>query len=240
MAQRALEAAPAPDAEALQATLAAADEAMQAAAAELRSAEQAQAAVDAYARATAGLDAAEAKAAALDELVGLLGPAGLQAEAMREQIGDILEVVNDELGAFSDYAIDAEPGEDFRLIVVHKGGRRPARLLSRGEQFVVGCALQVAFARLTGLDFVVIDGADQLDGHHRGPLLRMVYESGVQALMTAVPGETVADGETPINYPQGTGIASYWMVDGEAELLGEAEQDEEGVLCASCADAEKA
>lgn len=233
VAQEALKAAPAPDTEALQSALTAADEAMQAAAAELRAAEQQQAAVNAYAQATAGLEAAEAKAAELEELVGLLAPAGLQAEAMREQIGGILDAVNESLGAFSDYSIDAEPGDEFKVIVIHKGGRRAARLLSRGEQFVIGCALQVAFAKLTGFGLVVIDGTDQLDGHNRGPLLRMVYESGVQALVTAVPAATVAPGELPTAYPQGPGIASYWMVDGEAELLGEAEpeeteQDEEG------------
>jgi len=230
VAQRALDESPAPDTEALQAALTDADEAMQSAAASLRAAEQAQAAVDAYAKSTAGLEAAETKASALDELVGLLAPAGLQAEAMREQIGEILDAVNESLGAFSDYSIDAEPGEDFRVIVIHKGGRREARLLSRGEQFVVGCALQIAFARITGFDFVVIDGADQLDGHNRGPLLRMVYESGVQALVTAVPSETVPEGELPTMYPRAPGITTYWMAYGEEQLvaaIAEAGQDDE-------------
>lgn len=156
---------------------------------------------------------AEARAEMLDALVKKLAEGGpLRTEASSGTVGAVLDDINEILEQFAPFEVSLN--ED-GLRVAHlsgdeaqQSGHVPVRLLSESEKLRVGAAIQVAFARLTGFDFVIVDAADRLDTHNRGPLLGMLLQSGVRALVTA----------TPMNgtRPQAPGLAVYNLADGRA------------------------
>lgn len=144
-----------------------------------------------------------ARAKLLDGLVKKLEPTGLPAKAMAETVGRVEEQINEVLGAFSEFAISVAGAE---LVVKRNGVATPVRLLSESEKLRVGAAIQVAVAKLTGFGFVIVDAADRLDTGHRGKLVGMLLDSGVQSLVLA----------TPLNgkRPRANGLAVYDIVDG--------------------------
>lgn len=144
---------------------------------------------------------AEERAAQLDALVGKLGPEGLPAQAMRETVGAVLEQINDVLNEISEFTLCAEPGKEFALLVARPSGVTRVDCLSEGETLLVGVAVQVALARLTGFGFVVVDRCNVLDSEHRGALLGMLLDSGVQAMVLAIP----SNGQRP----EAEGLAVY-------------------------------
>jgi hypothetical protein len=199
-------------------------------------------AVETWKRASADLLAAEERAAMLDALVKKLSPDGLPAQAIAETIGKVLTQINKALVEFTDFGVKfdgelqvgyPESGDDLLTTPV------PVSLLSESEKLRVGAAISVAFAKLTGFHFVLVDAADRLDTHNRGPLLAMLLNSGVQALVTATPmnGATCPEGcnggavevvggamlrcpdcglEWPRPAPQVDGLDVYWLWEGEA------------------------
>lgn len=196
---------PAPAPETLQRNVAAAEKKVNRLEAEHRELSHILDAASAHKRVQRQLSEAKARAAMLDGLVKKLAPDGLPAQAMRETVGTVLDAVNEALGQFTDFEIKLD-GTD--LNVIRDGDRTALHLLSESEKLRVGAAIQVAFAKLTGFGFVVVDAADRLDSHNRGPLLRMLLKSGVQALVTA----------TPLNgtRPSAPGLAVYDLADGRA------------------------
>lgn len=149
----------------------------------------------------------KAEQSLLDGLVKKLSQDGLPAQAMRETIGTVIDAINDVLGEFTDFQIAAEPGKEFQLLVSDGDGiLYPVRCLSESEKLRVGAAIQVAFARLTGFGFVIVDAADRLDGTNRPALLKMLLESGVKSLVLATP----ANGRIP----QAPGLAVYRIENG--------------------------
>lgn len=228
-AQAALEQAPPQDTAALDVALTAADVELWDATKALEQARELQARREAAATASAvtaantetELQEAEQEWQTLETLVKRLEPAGLPAEANRDLVGGVLDKVNEALGGFTDFALDCEPGADFKLLVKRGGSTTPVAFLSSGEQYIIGVACQVAFAILTGFGVVVVDGADVLDTHNHPPLLAMLYNSGVQAIVAATPKEAIEPGQLPTRFPAGPGIVCYWM-DGGSEGQGTA------------------
>lgn len=174
-----------------------ADEAYRRADDALQAALQTQRDAEAWRERTAEHANAEQAAALMDSVVKALAPGGLPAKAMAETVGLIVEAVNRVLSEFTDFELLLEGGDDFGLSVMHRGYPTLLVDLSESEKLRVGVALQVAFAHLTEFGFVVVDAADRLDTRNRGPLIRMLLGSGVQALVTATPlnsGRPVLDG----------------------------------------------
>ncbi|HOU24566.1 MAG TPA: hypothetical protein PLN42_09995 [Anaerolineae bacterium] len=159
----------------------------------------------------ADLQQAEARAKLLDELVKKLGPDGLPAQAMAATLGKVLDQINQVLAEISEFRVEAEPGKEFRLLVSGPNGVLPVAMLSEGEQFRVGAAIQVAFAYLTGLDFVIVDRTNVLDSTHRGQLIRMLLQAPVQSLVLAIP----ANGKRPV----APGLAVYDLNDGKLQAV---------------------
>ena len=193
---------PAPDPTALHANRQAAQERVDRIESDLRDLQRALDADSARKRQREQLAQAQATAKLLDELVKKLSPDGLPAQAMRETVGAVAGAVNAVLADFTDFSLLL--GEE---LAVSRGGAITAvALLSESEKLRVGAAISVAFARLTGFGFVVVDAADRLDTNNRGPLLAMLVNSGVQALVLA----------TPLNgkRPRGDGLTVYDLVDG--------------------------
>lgn len=164
---------------------------------------------------------AEQAAALMDSVVKALSPGGLPAKAMAETVGVIVEAVNRVLAEFTDFELLLEGGEDFALAVMHRGYPTLIGDLSESEKLRVGIALQVAFAHLTGCDFVAVDAADRLDTHNRGPMLRMLLRSGVQAIVTATPlngGRPSLEGLVVYDLREDGTAERYVAADGEREV----------------------
>lgn len=163
----------------------------------LQAALQTQRDAEAWRERTAEHAKAEQAAARMDSVVKALAPGGLPAKAMAETVGLIVAAVNRVLADFTEFELVLETGEEFALSVKRDGYATLVGDLSESERLRVGVALQVAFAHLTEFGFVVVDAADRLDTRNRGPLIRMLLGSGVQALVTATPlngGRPVLDG----------------------------------------------
>lgn len=176
-----------------------------------RTARQQQNAVAEEARLKQEARDAEAFAKTVDTLVKKLDADGLPAQAMRETLGPVLDGINGVLGEFTDFTLSAEPGKDFALNVERGGRVTPVFCLSEGEGLMVGAAIQVAFAKLTGFGFCVVDAADRLDGGNRGALIGMLLDSGIRALVLATPANGVR--------PQAEGLSVYELQDGAAVAL---------------------
>lgn len=172
--------------------------------AQLREAE----ALERHAKLAASLEPLEARAALLDALVKKLAPDGLPQQAMAETVGLVLEAVNERLAEFTDFVLAFGPDGELGVVRTSDGTGVVTQVahLSESERLRVGAAIQVAFAQLTGFGLVVVDAADRLDTANRGPLLVMLLNSGVQALVLA----------TPLNgkRPSAEGLECYDLVEG--------------------------
>lgn len=211
-AQAALDAAnadyqanPAPDPTTIQSNLESAQKRVDQTEADLRAVQDALNAASQRKRDVAELDGAQVRAKLLDGLVKQFEPGGLPAQAMQETVGKVLDQVNEALGTFTGFALNLS-GEE--LVVTRGGVDTAVRLLSESEKLRVGAAISVAFAKLTKFGFVIVDAADRLDPDSRGPLVGMLYRSGVQALVLAVP----LNGKRPA----GPGVVCYDLADGQA------------------------
>lgn len=194
---------PAPDPTTIQSNLEAAQKRVDQAEADLRAVQEAMNADSQRKRRAAELDAARDRAKLLDGLVRQLAPTGLPSQAMQETVGNVLDQVNEALG-FAGCTLKLT-GEE--LVVTRGGVDTAVRLLSESEKLRVGAAISVAFAKLTGFGFVIVDAADRLDPDSRGPLVGMLHKSGIQALVLAVP----LNG----NRPARPGVVCYDLADGQ-------------------------
>lgn len=200
---------PAPNAETVQSNLASAQRAVEDLDARYKAALDAVTACQQYGRITQDLERARERAALLDTLVGKFSPKGLPAEAMQSTIGAVIDQINDVLAEFCDLEVSFTD----ELLVAYLPAQEapiPVRYLSESEQLRVGSAISVAFAKLTGFNFVVVDAADRLDGRSRLPHLKMLVHSGVHALVLATP----ANG----NRPQMDGLVVYELANGRLTL----------------------
>lgn len=134
---------------------------------------------------------AEATWAALDTLVGQLGPAGIRKALSG---GDGLFRFHADLNAALEplgFAVDLRPVIDLEddPLVTHRGRTVPARMLSHSEQIRFSAAFAVAAATYSGLGIVVVDDAEALDQESRGALWDMLYASLHQVFLLMVPSD---------------------------------------------------
>jgi exonuclease SbcC len=163
------------------------------------------------------VEALDARAAMLDGLVKKLAPDGLPEQAMAETVGVVLADVNAALEEFTDFMLVMGSDGDMGVARTSDdtGVVTKVSHLSESEKLRVGAAIQVAFARLTEFGFVVVDAADRLDGSNRGPLLGMLLNSDVQALVLS----------TPMNGKRPTGIDGLAVYDLQDGAIVEAAQE---------------
>lgn len=206
---------PAPDPTAIQSNLEAAQRRADQAEDALRAVQEAMNAAGLRKRDLEELARAEERAALLDELVGKLSPTGLPAEAMRDTVGKVIDQINDVLAEFCDLEVSFADE-----LLVRDGDRQsaaiPVRYLSESEKLRVGSAISVAFAKITELNFVVVDASDRLDPAGRVPHLQMLLDSGVQAVVLAVPQNGTR--------PSAPGLITYELENGRLVDVARAQE----------------
>jgi DNA repair exonuclease SbcCD ATPase subunit len=155
--------------------------------------------VDAWHRHTdesAKQQAASKRVADLEQRVERLGPKGARVQALDAAIGTFEAAINDALARFGyELRFQLDPWD------VQVNGRSLVRL-SVSERLRVGLSLQLALADVTGLGFVVIDGADILDAKNRRTLVELLDGWEGQAIVTATRDDPPAPME---------GVAVYWL-----------------------------
>jgi DNA repair exonuclease SbcCD ATPase subunit len=182
-------AGPDPDLEALQARIARGEQTIR----------DARAVADACARhreATTQAAAAAKHVAELEAKVDRLGPKGERVQALAASLAVFEGAINGSLAKFG-YSLHFEV-DPWQVTV---NGRSVTRL-SESERLRVGVSLQIAIAEVTGIGFVVIDGADLLDATNRGLLVSLLSVFDGQAIVTATRDQAPG----PID-----GVAVYWL-----------------------------
>lgn len=147
-------------------------------------------------------DRLAAKTAALKEvgrletLVEQLGPKGVRVTALAGALERFEAPLNVSLAAWG-YTVRFAL-EPWGIVV----NGRTAELLSTSERLRVGVALQLAIASVTGLNLVVIDQVDLLDGPNRAVLTE---------LLASWPGQVLLAATKDAPPPAMDGIAVYWL-----------------------------
>ncbi|PYU02670.1 MAG: hypothetical protein DMG33_18395 [Acidobacteria bacterium] len=159
----------------------------------------------------------ETKISVLDRVTEFLGPKGAMMAHASSRMASFAENLNRHLEAFGYICkIGLEP---FEIRVISPTGNSiglSLRYLSESERFRFGVAFQIALAMLTGLRFIVIDGADVLDKSRRKLLTGMLLKSDLdQAIVLATSEEL-----PPTLIPQGVKFLD----------LGRAVQEERGPI----------
>jgi AAA ATPase domain len=125
----------------------------------------------------------EGLVAALDRLCEYFGPNGVRSQMVGDRLKPFSEAMNAALQAF-DYHVRFTM-EPYQFLVTSAEGpeyatTRSLKMLSESERFRFGVAFQIALAKTTGLNFVVIDRADVLDGESRQALTQMLAASELE------------------------------------------------------------
>jgi len=162
---------------------------------------------EAYFRERSGL---EARISLLDRLTEFFEPNGAIMAQASGGIASFTESLNQHLGAFG-YTCNCAL-ELFEIRVSSLNDNHfglPLRHLSESEQFRFGVAFQIVLAMVTGVRFVVIDGADVLDKERRKMLTSLLLNSGIdQAIVLATseeaPPSIVPEGVKFLSLPKGT------------------------------------
>lgn len=143
-------------------------------------------------------DALQATVTQLEQLIAYFGPDGVRKKMTGSKWGKFTSSL---AKAISDFDFGLTFSADPFEIRVGTLGRPTLELkqLSESEQFRFGVAFQVALAKVTGVNFVVIDRADVLDATAWKQLLQMVVSSELeQAIVLATSSVAV-----PKQYPAG-------------------------------------
>lgn len=106
-----------------------------------------------------------------EELVQFFGAKGVKVQLIDQRIGQFVAELNKWLSPFG-FALDIEV-DPWRIMV--KG--RSLNRLSRSERFRTGIAFQIAIARMTGLDFIVVDDCELLSPDVRKIMVQMLLKS---------------------------------------------------------------
>ncbi|MGH9737416.1 MAG: AAA family ATPase [Candidatus Acidiferrales bacterium] len=135
----------------------------------------------------------ETRIGLLDRLVEFLGPNGAIMARASGRIGSFAESLNMRLGAFGyacNFTLDpfeihiiSSPNDHFGLSL---------KQLSESERFRFSVAFQLALASATGIQFVVIDGAEVLDNERRKLLTALLSHTDIdQAIVLATSEEAL-------------------------------------------------
>ncbi len=137
----------------------------------LRVSKDHQKAVGAYDKALQAQQALQADVDRLEARCALLGPTGARVAALAEKLGAFEEQVNVVTSAFGwTFKVQVEPWQVM-------ANDRPVQSYSWSEQYRIGIALQLAIAKLSGLDFAIVDELDLLDAANRKILFQMLYNA---------------------------------------------------------------
>jgi DNA repair exonuclease SbcCD ATPase subunit len=125
----------------------------------------------------------------LEQLCKFFGPKGVKVSLIGEKLEEFEKSVNKHLRAFGfSLIIQAEP---WAIAVSeyespHSENSRSIRRLSRSERFRLGIALQIAIAKITGVNLLVIDNSELLTPDVRATMIQMLAAAELdQALVFA-------------------------------------------------------
>lgn len=143
----------------------------------------------------------EKEVSQLEQLVEFFGPKGVKVKLIDERIGGFVTQINQNLAPLGfELAIQVEP---WRIL----WGRRPISRISRSERFRMAIPFQIALAKLTGLNFIIVDDAELLTPEARSQVMRMIVGAGLDqavVIMTFMSEEQFLDnrkGMSPILEP---------------------------------------
>lgn len=151
----------------------------------------------------------------IEALCTALGPKGLRARMLGDAVKKLQERANERFQALTagEYSVEFLAGDDLQILVTRKGhGTRPAANLSASEKFRVGIVMQDVLAGLSGLGFLVIDGADILDTDNRALMMQMIMQMAPD-YDTILVLSTLGDVE-PVD-PGVKGLSIYVLDDGK-------------------------
>lgn len=133
---------------------------------------------------------------ALDLVIEAVSEKGFLVDILAERLPALAEEVNEWLGVLTDgrYRVAFRWDKGMQIDIEAAGRTTPLRFLSESEQKRVGIVLQAILAKLSGLRFIMIDEADDLDPGNRAALvslLRSLLVAGVidQAIVLSTLGD---------------------------------------------------
>jgi exonuclease SbcC len=121
----------------------------------------------------------DAKQGLLERLLDHFGPKGIQAKLLDEHVGGFQASMNAILSVWGYEAhLQFEPYE-FGISFAGKPEVYTLRTISKSQKHSFAIAFQVALARVTGINFVVVDEADMLLDANRGMLYKALIGAGL-------------------------------------------------------------
>jgi DNA repair exonuclease SbcCD ATPase subunit len=172
-----------PDTATIEAQLADLDSRLQKGNAALTAAIQADTAIKARAEAMDTKAKLDAKQSLLEKLVEYFGPKGIQAKLLDEHVGGFEGNMNKVLATWG-YAchLQFEPFQ-FSLSFAGKDRVYNLRTISKSQKHAFSIAFQVALAKVSGFNFVVVDEADLFLDANRGQMYRALMGAGLDQVI---------------------------------------------------------
>lgn len=172
-----------PDTSALDTQIADLDTRIQKGNAALTEAIQSETKRKARADALAAKEKLDAKQALLERLVEYFGPKGVQAKLLDEHVGGFQESMNKVLATWG-YAchLQVEPFQ-FGLSFVGKDTVYNLRTISKSQRHAFSIAFQVALAKVSGFNFVVVDECDLFLDASRVQMYRALMGAGLDQVI---------------------------------------------------------
>jgi DNA repair exonuclease SbcCD ATPase subunit len=172
-----------PDTATIEAQLADLDSRLQKGNAALTAAIQADTAIKARAEAMDTKAKLDAKQPLLEKLVEYFGPKGIQAKLLDEHVGGFEGNMNKVLATWG-YAchLQFEPFQ-FSLSFAGKDRVYNLRTISKSQKHAFSITFQVALAKVSGFNFVVVDEADLFLDANRGQMYRALMGAGLDQVI---------------------------------------------------------
>lgn len=176
----------------------------------LRNARLHWAAVESYGKAVSQQGTLKADVDRLEALCDQLGPKGVRVEALAQAVNKFESAVNPYIEPFGwKIGFSVEPWE------VSANGR-PVESYSRSERYRIGIALQLGIAKLSGLNFAVVDEVDMLDVSNRQKLSAMLIQAPLEQILILGTREA----EQALKAPKGV-IAYRLSKNGDQSVISE-------------------
>jgi DNA repair exonuclease SbcCD ATPase subunit len=143
-----------------------------------------------YAETVEARQRVERKREFADQVAKWTGPNGAQASAGRDKMGAFITELNEILHKLG-YDVQF-PGIGHSILIGQWpiGRQLSTSRLSESEAWRFSVAFQMALAKISGLNFVVLDRADMLVGKNKGLLMKALLESDLdQVFIMASTGE---------------------------------------------------
>ena len=172
-----------PDTTELDAKIADLDARIQKGNAALTAAVQAETGREQYAKAMEAKKKLDAKRDLLERLIEYFGAKGIQAKLLDEHVGGFQKSMNAVLAGWGFEAhLQFEPF-DFSLSFTGKEKVYNLRTISKSQKHAFAIAFQVALAKTTGLNFIVVDEADVFMDANRGQMYRALVGAGLDQVI---------------------------------------------------------